>query len=109
PEAGQVAVKVKFASVNPIDWKLRRGDLKIMTGKSFPRAMGSDFSGTILAVGPGVTRFRPGDTVFGLSRLNESGSLGEASSPTSPSWRRNPKHCLSSRRPALGRLGSWRG
>ena len=78
PEAGQVAVKVKFASVNPIDWKLRRGDLKIMTGKSFPRAMGSDFSGTILAVGPGVTRFRPGDTVFGLSRLKESGSLGEA-------------------------------
>ena len=78
PEAGQVAIKVKFASVNPIDWKLRRGDLKIMTGKSFPRAMGSDFSGTVLAVGPGVTRFKPGDAVFGLSRLKESGSLGEA-------------------------------
>src|SRR4029453_14017740 len=64
PGAGQVAVKGKFVSGNPIALKLRPGDLKIITGKSFPRAMGSDFSGTILAVGPGVTRFRPGDTVF---------------------------------------------
>jgi NADPH:quinone reductase-like Zn-dependent oxidoreductase len=77
PEAGQVAVKVKFASINPIDWKLRQGNLKILTGKSFPRPMGSDFSGTILAVGAGVIRLKPGDAVFGVSRLKESGGLGE--------------------------------
>jgi NADPH:quinone reductase-like Zn-dependent oxidoreductase len=46
PGKGQVAVKVKFASINPIDWKVRNGYLKMVTGKSFPRAMGSDFSGT---------------------------------------------------------------
>src|SRR5262249_46553662 len=52
----EVAVKVKFAAINPIDWKVRNGYLKMVTGKTFPRAMGSDFSGTVIAVGPGVRR-----------------------------------------------------
>jgi NADPH:quinone reductase-like Zn-dependent oxidoreductase len=78
PGPGQVAVKVKFTAINPIDWKVRRGDLKMMTGRSFPRAIGSDFSGMVAAVGAGVTRCKPGDAVFGLSRLKESGALGEA-------------------------------
>jgi NADPH:quinone reductase-like Zn-dependent oxidoreductase len=78
PGAGLVAVEVKFASINAIDWKLRRGELKMMTGKSFPRSMGSDFAGTVIAVGKGVTRFKPGDAVFGLARLKESGALGDA-------------------------------
>jgi NADPH:quinone reductase-like Zn-dependent oxidoreductase len=78
PGAGQVAVKVEFASIQPIDWKLRRGDLKILTGRSFPRGMGSDFSGTVLAVGAGVSRLKPGDAVFGVTRLKESGAFAEA-------------------------------
>ncbi|MBR0716692.1 NAD(P)-dependent alcohol dehydrogenase [Bradyrhizobium liaoningense] len=78
PRQGQVAVKVRFVAINPIDWKVRRGALKMMTGNAFPRAMGSDFSGTVISVGAGVTRFKPGDAVFGLARLKESGALGEA-------------------------------
>jgi len=78
PGKGEVAVKVKFAAINPIDWKLRNGYLKMVTGNIFPRAMGSDFSGTVISVGPGVTRFRPGDAVFGLARIKESGALGHA-------------------------------
>lgn len=78
PGKGQVAVKVKCASINPIDWKVRNGHLKWVTGKSFPRAMGSDFSGTVIGVGPGVTRFKAGDAVFGLARLKESGAFGSA-------------------------------
>jgi NADPH:quinone reductase-like Zn-dependent oxidoreductase len=78
PGAGQVAVKVKFASINPIDWKVRRGELKLVTGRSFPRAMGQDFSGTVLAVGPGVIRVKAGDAVFGLAALKDGGSFGEA-------------------------------
>ncbi|UGY23458.1 NAD(P)-dependent alcohol dehydrogenase [Bradyrhizobium septentrionale] len=78
PGQGQVAAKVKFTAVNPIDWKMRQGALKMMTGKSFPRTMGVDFSGTVISVGAGVTRFRPGDAVFGLARLKQSGALGEA-------------------------------
>ena len=78
PGQGQVAVKVKFAAINPIDWKLRNGQMKIVTGNGFPRAMGFDFSGTVISVGSGVTRFVPGDAVFGLARFKESGALGEA-------------------------------
>jgi NADPH:quinone reductase-like Zn-dependent oxidoreductase len=78
PGQGEVAVKVKFAAINPIDWKVRNGHLKFVTGKAFPRALGSDFSGVVISVGPGVTRFKPGDAVLGMARLKESGALGQA-------------------------------
>lgn len=78
PGQGEVAVKVKFAAINPIDWKVRNGHLKMVTGRVFPRAMGIDLSGTVISVGPGVTRFRPGDAVFGLARIKESGAYGDA-------------------------------
>lgn len=35
PGAGEVAVRVRFAAVNPIDWKLRNGQMKIVTGRVF--------------------------------------------------------------------------
>ncbi|MFC9688777.1 NAD(P)-dependent alcohol dehydrogenase [Kribbella sp. NPDC056951] len=78
PQAGEVAVSIRAASVNPIDWKLRQGQLKVMTGRAFPRAMGSDFAGVVSAVGPGVTQFQPGDHVYGMTRLKESGAYAEA-------------------------------
>jgi NADPH:quinone reductase-like Zn-dependent oxidoreductase len=78
PQAGQVAVTVKAAAVNPIDWKVRQGQLKMMTGRSFPRAMGSDFAGVVRAAGPGVTRFTPGDQVYGITGLKPSGAFAEA-------------------------------
>lgn len=78
PGTGEVAVWVKFAAINPIDWKLRDGKMKIVTGRVFPRAMGMDFSGVITAVGSGVTRLKAGDAVFGLARFKESGALGQA-------------------------------
>ncbi|SEN57302.1 Alcohol dehydrogenase GroES-like domain-containing protein [Duganella sp. CF517] len=78
PGRGEVAVRVQFAAINPIDWKLRQGVMKMMTGQKFPRAMGFDFSGTVIAVGPEVARLQPGDAVFGLARFKESGALGQA-------------------------------
>lgn len=78
PGKGEVTVRVKFAAINPIDWKLRSGEMKIVTGRAFPRAMGMDFSGIVTAIGPGVTRLKMGDAVFGLARFKESGALGQA-------------------------------
>jgi NADPH:quinone reductase-like Zn-dependent oxidoreductase len=78
PGPGKVAVKVKFAAINPIDWKVRNGYLKMVTGKTFPRAMGSDFAGTVIAVGAAVTRFKIGDAVFGSAQIRDGGALGEA-------------------------------
>lgn len=78
PGPGQVLVRVKAAAINPIDWKLRQGELKFVTGKAFPRGMGSDFAGVVEAVGPGVTRFEPGDEVLGMTTLKASGAFATA-------------------------------
>ncbi|MDU8459723.1 MULTISPECIES: NAD(P)-dependent alcohol dehydrogenase [Pseudomonas syringae group] len=78
PGKGEVAVQVRFAAINPIDWKLRNGMMKIVTGNAFPRAMGMDFSGTVITVGADVTRLKVGDAVLGLARFKESGAFGQA-------------------------------
>jgi NADPH:quinone reductase-like Zn-dependent oxidoreductase len=78
PGEGEVGVSVKFSAINPIDWKLRVGQMKIVTGRKFPRTMGMDFSGRVISVGTGVTRFKVGDPVFGLARFKESGAFGQA-------------------------------
>ncbi|ONH51295.1 NADPH:quinone reductase [Pseudomonas cedrina] len=78
PGEGEVGVSVKFSAINPIDWKLRTGQMKIVTGRKFPRAMGMDFSGRVISIGADVTRFKIGDSVFGLARFKESGAFGQA-------------------------------
>ena len=65
PGRGQIRVRIKAAAANPMDWKIRNGELKTMTGRRFPRGLGHDFAGVVEAVGPKVTRFKVGDEVFG--------------------------------------------
>lgn len=66
----EVLVKVKAASVNPLDWHYMRGTPYIMRlgaglGAPTNTKIGVDFAGTVEAVGKDVTRFKPGDEVFG--------------------------------------------
>lgn len=69
PGSREVLIKVMAASVNPVDWKIREGRLKFMTGKKFPLFAGSELSGVISELGPDVSEFRIGDRVFaGLTR-----------------------------------------
>lgn len=71
PAADEVLVKVKAAAVNPLDWHYMRGTpyfLRLIgSGLGAPTdpRLGVDFAGTVEAVGSAVTRFRPGDEVFG--------------------------------------------
>lgn len=67
---GQVLVAVSAAGVNPLDWHYMRGSpyiMRLVSGIGSPTdpRLGVDFAGTVAAVGPGVTRFKPGDPVFG--------------------------------------------
>jgi NADPH:quinone reductase-like Zn-dependent oxidoreductase len=64
---GEVLVRVAAAAVNPLDWKIREGDV-VMYGPP-PFVLGVDVSGTVEAVGAGVDRFAVGDEVFGMPRL----------------------------------------
>jgi NADPH:quinone reductase-like Zn-dependent oxidoreductase len=78
PADNEVLVKVHAASVNPLDWHYMRGSpyfLRLSSGVGAPKdpRMGADFAGTVEAVGKDVTRFKPGDEVFGGWR----GAFGE--------------------------------
>ena len=53
PRQGQIRVQVRAASVNPMDRKIRRGEMKMLSGFRFPRGLGHDFAGVVEAVGPG--------------------------------------------------------
>jgi len=66
PAPGELLVKMIAVSVNPIDWKLRRGDLKGMMPLEFPAILGRDLSGEVVSLGEGTTGLRPGELVFGL-------------------------------------------
>lgn len=62
PGPGELLVRVRAASVNPVDWKLREGwfgDLPL------PFTPGGDFAGVVEALGPGARSRRPGDEVYG--------------------------------------------
>jgi len=66
PASGELLVKTIAVSINPIDWKLRRGDLKAMKPLEFPAILGRDLSGEVAALGEGVTSLKVGERVFGL-------------------------------------------
>jgi NADPH:quinone reductase-like Zn-dependent oxidoreductase len=78
PADGRVLVKVYAASVNPLDWHYMQGKPYIVrpmagVGKPDSILMGADFAGTVESVGKNVTRFKPGDEVFG----DRDGAFGE--------------------------------
>jgi NADPH:quinone reductase-like Zn-dependent oxidoreductase len=75
PKANEVVVRVVAASINPMDWKIRSGAMKIVTGSKFPRALGTDFAGTVEAVGAKVSDLKPGDAVAGTVPMKESGAF----------------------------------
>jgi NADPH:quinone reductase-like Zn-dependent oxidoreductase len=66
PGPRQVKVKVAGASINPVDWKIRRGDMRAELPLELPTILGRDVSGEVVAVGQDVTEFQVGDRVMGL-------------------------------------------
>jgi len=78
PADDEVLVRVHAAGLNPLDWHYMRGKpylVRLSGGFGRPKdpGLGVDFSGTVEAVGQDVTRFRPGDEVFGA----RSGAFAE--------------------------------
>jgi NADPH:quinone reductase-like Zn-dependent oxidoreductase len=72
---GEVVVDIHAASVNGADWKVRAGQSYRQT--RFPHALGRDFSGVVSGVGEGVTEFRVGDPVFGVTEASQEGAYAE--------------------------------
>jgi NADPH:quinone reductase-like Zn-dependent oxidoreductase len=63
PSAGQVRVAVRSVGVNPIDWKVRSGDM----GGELPQTTGREVAGVVDQLGEGVTGVEVGDEVFGFA------------------------------------------
>lgn len=73
----EILVNVKAASLNPVDWKIRTGEMKLFTGSHFPRGMGCDFAGVVESVGSNVFQFKKGDRVFGFLPFKIAGAFSE--------------------------------
>jgi NADPH:quinone reductase-like Zn-dependent oxidoreductase len=71
---GQIVVDAAAASVNGADWKVRAGQY---ADARFPLILGRDFSGTVAALGEGVTDLKIGDAVFGVLEGGREGAYAE--------------------------------
>ncbi|WP_409187704.1 NADP-dependent oxidoreductase [Bradyrhizobium sp. RDM4] len=66
PDAGQILVSVRGASVNPVDFKIRSGKYPSLQEDRLPYTPGRDVSGIVEKCGAQATQFRVGDEVFGM-------------------------------------------
>ena len=75
---GEVLVRVHAAGVNPLDWKVRGGDLNGFVEHKLPLIPGWDLSGVVEKVGPGPAaagRFKKGDEVFAMADPTRDGAM----------------------------------
>ena len=72
-----ILIRVRAASVNPVDIKIRQGGLKRLLSLRFPLIMGSDVSGMVVACGEAVTRFELGDDVYARLEKLRIGAFAE--------------------------------
>src|SRR5262245_61806392 len=79
PEVGpsDVLIAVKAASLNPLDFKIRQGKVKLVLPLKPPVALGCDVAGIVERVGASVSRFRAGDEVFARLEKGRMGGLAE--------------------------------
>jgi NADPH2:quinone reductase len=66
PQAGEVLVRIRASGVNPLDLKIRSGQAA-HARHPFPAILGLDVAGIVEEPGPGVSQFKPGDAVYGLT------------------------------------------
>ena len=77
PGPGDLLVRVRAASVNPLDYKIRSGGVKVLIPYSFPLILGNDLAGDVEAVGPGVTKFKVGDAIYSRLDKDRIGAIAE--------------------------------
>lgn len=93
PAPGQVLVRIEASGVNPLDLKIHAGGAA-HARHPLPAILGIDLAGTVEALGDGVTRFRPGDEVFGMTGGvgGHQGSLAEYAAVDADLLARKPRH-----------------
>lgn len=72
-----VLAEIHAASLNPIDFKVRDGKLRLLLKYEMPLILGNDFSGKVTQVGSKVAQFKPGDEIYGRPRKSRIGTFAE--------------------------------
>jgi NADPH:quinone reductase-like Zn-dependent oxidoreductase len=88
---GKILVEVHAAGVNPFDWKITTGSVKM----TLPATLGGDFAGVVVEAGPDVQGFAPGDEVYGQASVfnGGTGSFAEFDAAPARALAAKPKSC----------------
>lgn len=110
PKAGEVLIRVKAAGINPVDGAVRAGYFPLLGEPPF--ILGWDISGTVEALGAGVTGFKIGDEVFGMPRFpKQAAAYAELAAVPADEIALKPKradHLQAGSLPLAG-LTAWQG
>jgi NADPH:quinone reductase-like Zn-dependent oxidoreductase len=110
PEAGEVLVRIKAAGINPVDAAVRAGYFPLLGEPPF--ILGWDISGTVEALGEGVSGFAVGDEVFGMPRFpKQAAAYAELAAAPAGELAPKPKrlsHADAAALPLAG-LTAWQG
>ena len=87
----ELLIKVKAAAINPLDWKIIEGQMKIITGSKFPKGVAFDFAGVVEKTGSGVSAFKIGDAVFGAMTAMKGEALADYLVIAEPSVYKKPE------------------
>ena len=77
PKPDEILVQIHAVGLNPVDNKIRAGEMKPLLRLQLPATMGCDFAGIVVEVGERVTHFKPGDAVFASIFGLGGGTLAE--------------------------------
>jgi alcohol dehydrogenase len=112
--SGKVLVIIKAAGVNPVDWKIREGDMQQIISLQFPSILGIDFSGVIKQIGEDLypSDFKQGDEIYGQAGVisGGSGAFAEMALVNTESIANKPKslsHAEAAALPLVG-VSAWK-
>jgi len=76
-EKDEILIKIHAASVNPIDWRVRKGSYKFLTGRRPPTILGNDFAGIVVDIGNDISTYKIGEAVWGFVEAFDRGTYAE--------------------------------
>lgn len=93
PSDDQILIEVHASSINPFDWKIRKGFLKEVKPLDFPVTLGGDIAGIIVEVGKNISQFAVGDKVYGSANIlsGASGAFAEFAATKSANLAKMPE------------------
>ncbi|KAL5862068.1 hypothetical protein ACOSQ4_003364 [Xanthoceras sorbifolium] len=77
PNKDQVLVKLEATSLNPVDWKMQKGEIRPLFPYKFPYTPGTDVAGEVVGLGSDVKNFKAGDKVVAILSHATGGGLAE--------------------------------